>query len=249
MFGKGNIRLSRCKSCHSISDKYVEYEFVLIFIDLLLHKTQVYRHLIFNRLEFSEVWIPRQLLKFLLVLFVLDTYKAILLDPSNPLSAERYSAFEDEGFNLSTLGHDLNLLLFHFGMFLGVVGDFFVYTATIILIVTLQLNMNSRCGELTKYNYIFVAIIVSTFGRGVLLFMLVWDYPVLFIRGVDIFVLTSNVVALQAFLDSSWPSVLCAVIPAHYAKIMFHSAIGAKIPALLALAKDAAVSGSLAIDR
>jgi hypothetical protein len=35
-------------------DKYVELDAVVIFIDLLLHKPQVYRHLLFNRLEYYE---------------------------------------------------------------------------------------------------------------------------------------------------------------------------------------------------
>ena len=109
------------------------------------------------------------------------------------------------------------------------VGDFFVYTASIILIVTLQLNMSQQCGEMTKYNYVFVAMILSAFGRGVLLLMLVWDYPVLFIRGVDIFVLTSNVVALKAFLDSSWTSAFCAILPAQCIKFWFHGMIRSKL--------------------
>jgi hypothetical protein len=33
-------------------DKYVEYEMMLIIIDLILHKPQVYRHILFNRIPF-----------------------------------------------------------------------------------------------------------------------------------------------------------------------------------------------------
>jgi len=251
IFGKGGgtIRLTRCKSCHDIADKYVEFEFVLIFIDLILHKIQVYRHLIFNRLEFSETWIPRRLWKFLFVLLLLETYKSLLLDPSSDARAvEKYSAFKEEGFSLNMLRHDMNLMLFHFMMFLVSIGDFLVYTLTIILVVTMQLNMNNRCGEMTKYNYVFVAIIVSTFGRGVLLFMLVWDYPLLFIRGVDVFVLTSNAVALKAFLDTSWTSVICAIGPAYCAKLLFHDAIRTQVllrlPPLLAMAHGGGGGGA-----
>jgi len=48
----GNIRLTRCSSCDSRLDKYLEYDPVLITIDLILHKVEVYRHLLFNSSTF-----------------------------------------------------------------------------------------------------------------------------------------------------------------------------------------------------
>jgi hypothetical protein len=35
-------------------DKYVEMELVIIFLDLLLLRPQVYRHLLFNRIPYRE---------------------------------------------------------------------------------------------------------------------------------------------------------------------------------------------------
>lgn len=37
-----------------MADKYIECEFVLIAIDLALHRIQAYRHLLFNRRPFSS---------------------------------------------------------------------------------------------------------------------------------------------------------------------------------------------------
>ncbi|CAN0092510.1 unnamed protein product [Laminaria digitata] len=53
-YNKGSIRLGRCSYCCSVADKYVECEFVLIAIDLALHRIQAYRHLLFNRKPFSS---------------------------------------------------------------------------------------------------------------------------------------------------------------------------------------------------
>ena len=50
----GNIRLTRCNVCDARLDKYLEYDSVLITIDLILHKIEVYRHLLFN----SPVFLP-----------------------------------------------------------------------------------------------------------------------------------------------------------------------------------------------
>lgn len=128
---------------------------------------------------------------------------------------------------MNMVEQDFRLLAFHGLMFLVSFIDFLVYTSIIILIVTLQLNMNNRCGEMTQYNYVYVTTILSSFGRGVLLFMLVWEYPVLFIKGVDVFVLTSNVVALNAFLDTSWIDCSVAVFSAHVLKVAVHEYVKA----------------------
>jgi hypothetical protein len=47
--GKG-VRLTLCPRCKRFADKYVEHDFVVLFIDLVLIKPEVYRHLLFNRL-------------------------------------------------------------------------------------------------------------------------------------------------------------------------------------------------------
>lgn len=39
--GKG-VRLTQCPRCQRFADKYVEYDFVVIFIDLVLIKPQVW---------------------------------------------------------------------------------------------------------------------------------------------------------------------------------------------------------------
>ncbi|CAF9931738.1 sterol homeostasis protein [Imshaugia aleurites] len=49
--GGGDVRLTQCPRCKRFADKYVEHDFVVLFIDLVLVKPQVYRHLLFNRLS------------------------------------------------------------------------------------------------------------------------------------------------------------------------------------------------------
>lgn len=45
-----SIRLTVCRNCGRFCDKYVEHDFVVLFIDLVLIKPQVYRHLLHNTL-------------------------------------------------------------------------------------------------------------------------------------------------------------------------------------------------------
>lgn len=47
-YGKGNVRLAICGVCNEVADKYVEYENILLFLDVMLLKPQVYRHVLYN---------------------------------------------------------------------------------------------------------------------------------------------------------------------------------------------------------
>eukprot|EP01080_Neovahlkampfia_damariscottae_P002471 gene2471-3180_t len=58
---KNEIRLNICKNCNQYVDKYIEYEFIIIFIDLLLHKIPAYRHIIYNL--YDQKTIKQQLFK------------------------------------------------------------------------------------------------------------------------------------------------------------------------------------------
>ncbi|CCD25993.2 sterol homeostasis protein ARV1 NDAI_0G02180 [Naumovozyma dairenensis CBS 421] len=51
VYSNKHIQLTECSQCHNIVDKYVEFDNVLMFIDLLLLKPGAYRHLVFNSLE------------------------------------------------------------------------------------------------------------------------------------------------------------------------------------------------------
>ncbi|XP_074582257.1 protein ARV 2-like isoform X3 [Curcuma longa] len=50
-YSPGNIRLMKCEYCRAVADPYIECEFMIILIDLILHKRKAYRHLLFNVLN------------------------------------------------------------------------------------------------------------------------------------------------------------------------------------------------------
>lgn len=54
-YSKGNIRLSVCSACNGTVDKYVEFENLLIFVDLMLFRTPAYRHILYNRAAMTLV--------------------------------------------------------------------------------------------------------------------------------------------------------------------------------------------------
>ena len=46
--GRGNLVVTTCSHCALVSDKYVEYEYTILCLNLILCKIGAYRHLIFN---------------------------------------------------------------------------------------------------------------------------------------------------------------------------------------------------------
>lgn len=48
-YSENNLRLTRCPKCGHVTDKYIEYELLLVLIDIILHRIPAFRHLLFNR--------------------------------------------------------------------------------------------------------------------------------------------------------------------------------------------------------
>lgn len=71
---KESIQLIPCPRCAKFADKYIEHDLVVIFIDMVLHKPQVYRHLLFNRLKFSTNGINVGVMRFGILLVLFDVY-------------------------------------------------------------------------------------------------------------------------------------------------------------------------------
>ncbi|BDD56149.1 sterol homeostasis protein [Monascus purpureus] len=71
--GKG-VRLTQCPRCKRFADKYVEYDYVVVFIDLVLIKPQVYRHLLFNRLGRDDDKYDRSIIRLGILLLLFDVY-------------------------------------------------------------------------------------------------------------------------------------------------------------------------------
>ncbi|CCH62375.1 hypothetical protein TBLA_0H00860 [Henningerozyma blattae CBS 6284] len=53
-YSHGHIKLTDCAFCQQTVDKYVEFDGVLIFIDLLLLKPECYRHLVYNSFGIND---------------------------------------------------------------------------------------------------------------------------------------------------------------------------------------------------
>ncbi|RAL61246.1 hypothetical protein DID88_010325 [Monilinia fructigena] len=68
------VRLTVCKNCGRFCDKYVEHDFVVLFIDLVLIKPQVYRHLLHNTLMREHDQFDPSIVRLGILLLLFDVY-------------------------------------------------------------------------------------------------------------------------------------------------------------------------------
>jgi len=180
-FSAGCIRLTKCESCSQFADPYVEYDTMLIVLDLILHKSQVYRHLLFNRHKLNNGALGPTLLKLLPIYLFLDTYlKWFFLKSSRKHSDTQYA-----------LDYD------HYLMFLCACENF-AYVAAILCLVKTWIKPSAN-----DFRRFVDALLLSSFGKMFVLVMMIWDYDINFGRGIDIFVMTSNVTACKVALGES----------------------------------------------
>ncbi|CAB4401370.1 unnamed protein product [Rhizophagus irregularis] len=196
-YSKGNIRLTPCEKCKKFADKYVEHDFVIIFIDMLLHKPQVYRHLLFNRLEYRDHGIDPNVFKLGILLILFDVY-------IKWFRLEKYYTASNIPFIEQPV-----FLQYLYILFLCVI-EFVVFQFGVRLAVSFYIGDKYA---IIKYNYIAIALIISSFGKILLILMVIWDYNGLeYSWLINIVVLTSNVEALAVFLNVGYFKTLLILI-------------------------------------
>lgn len=68
------IKLLVCGQCHNVVDKYIEYDNVLLFLDILLLKPQAYRHFCYNYMEPLGHHAGRILARFFTMMVLFEVY-------------------------------------------------------------------------------------------------------------------------------------------------------------------------------
>ncbi|KAJ0179092.1 hypothetical protein K1T71_004804 [Dendrolimus kikuchii] len=66
-YGPSVLKLTKCDECKGVVDKYIEYDPVIVMIDLVLMSREAQRHVLYNT-EFKAYW------KLFIILAMLETY-------------------------------------------------------------------------------------------------------------------------------------------------------------------------------
>ena len=205
-FSKGNIRLTYCSRCELPVDKYVEYEFTLVVLDLVLHRAAAYRHFLFNRLPYKETGIHGSVFLFSCLLIIFDTYYKWIRGLSWGVLPE-FDQVVSLLTDTSAISH-ITLIASGFITFYG--SHFLVIPLTFLYIRwSLQsqnpnpLANSESSGHfvMIKWNYLLLSLIISSFGRLFFALMLIWEFSSLHVCAVVLFVYSSNAIAMSVFLD------------------------------------------------
>jgi hypothetical protein len=194
-YSPGNIRLSVCDGCHGLVDKYIEYEFTLIALDLVLMKSRAYRHLLYNRspiLRGLDVW------KAVVLSVLLDAYLKWVLRYAHELEG---GASVELHQKLDTyLSPDISSV----GLGIKIVTAVFVELVTYFIAIVAIMKVNlagSRILDVAAYKRFMVVVLSTGYSKLLLaVLMMVWHFDYSFIRIISALVLISNVEAVKAFL-------------------------------------------------
>lgn len=207
-YSPGNIRLMKCENCKAVADEYIECELMILLIDLILHKPKAYRHLLYNVLNPQVVNLEGLFWKSIFAFLLLDTYRILVLN------------WSDAGWKLPIR---FSSLVLRYGKMLIdlLLGNFmFLY---ILLIVT-RFFLDKSAG-VSRYKDILLAIFISSYFKVFFIAMMVWEFPASVLFIIDIFVLSSNTVALKVITESSVDKCIGACFSAYAVKFLVKGAL------------------------
>ncbi|VUC33797.1 unnamed protein product [Clonostachys rosea] len=198
-----NIRLTVCRKCGSFCDKYVEHDFVVLFIDLVLIKPQVYRHLLHNTLMRDGDRFDPSIIRLGVLLLLFDVYLTWA-------RMERQSIPESSpgGSNLGRLAQQPIVLQYLFFLILCALSTA-AFHISIRFLTSSVLSPLNFTGILRRYgrpNSVSTALLVSSSTKLFPILMVIWQYhdvpaAARYLGGA---VVVNNVEALRILLDCKY---------------------------------------------
>ncbi|KAJ1975317.1 sterol homeostasis protein [Dimargaris verticillata] len=175
--------LQDISACHQFADRYVEHDAVIIFIDMMLHKPQVYRHLLFNRSHLNANGLSSTVLKLAVLLILFDVYiKWFRLEKLS--IKEQPSFFYNQSFYVQYLCILLMSIAEFASFYLGVQLAVRIFKAT-----------RRSAASLPSA---FAPLVISSFGKLLTILIVIWNYSEAHYSWMlNVLVFTSNAEALS----------------------------------------------------
>lgn len=215
----GAHRLTRCSHCNEYADKYVEYELVIIVLDLILHHPRAYRHVLFNRLRLNDdepAVILKRVWQLALLVVLMESYinhaRVTLYTQSlgDTVVQQLYTVEQIPlrgAFARSAHSPRLDFWV----MFAVTVGSFLLYISSAIIAVHIHASRHGLRRPLSML-VVAISLVISSFGKLIFVLMLIWEYSVLSGFVIDAFTISSNILAMQVVLDWSVHAATTAMV-------------------------------------
>ncbi|KAJ1858246.1 sterol homeostasis protein [Coemansia sp. RSA 2703] len=189
-YGVGHIRLTQCEHCKSFADKYVEHDVIIMFIDMLLHKPQVYRHLLVNKLEFRKASIEKNVGKLGILLILFSVYiDWFRLEEGGRLRGQSELLFgKQHSFALQYL-------------FILILSAIDAASLLVGILIASAIHQRSLL-QVRWWATVSTALIISSFGKVLMILLVIWEYNESYYPWLlDFLVFTSHSSAISVLFD------------------------------------------------
>ncbi|KAK2616826.1 hypothetical protein QQS21_000203 [Conoideocrella luteorostrata] len=197
-----NIRLTVCRSCGRFCDKYVEYDFVVVFIDLVLIKPQVYRHLLHNTLMRDGDRFDPSIIRLGVLLLLFDVYLTW-----ERIEKQTIPAMFPGAGNLGNLTQQPIVVQYLFFLILCTISTLAFHLSIRFLTCSPYSPLNAL-GIMPRHarpNSVSTALLVSSYTKLFPILMVIWKYDVpAAARSLGWAVVANNVEALRILLDCKY---------------------------------------------
>ncbi|KAM0438871.1 hypothetical protein ACHAPT_001632 [Fusarium lateritium] len=205
-----NIRLTVCRNCGQFCDKYVEHDFVVLFIDLVLIKPQVYRHLLYNTLTSDDDRLDPSIVRLGILLLLFDVYLtwARIEKQTVPDATPGES-------NLGKLAQQSIVFQYLFFLVFCALSTA-AFHVSIRFLTSSTFSPLNALGILPRYsrpNSVSTALLVSSYSKLFPILMVIWEYDVpAAARSLGWAVVANNVEALRILLDCGYSTACLLTI-------------------------------------
>ncbi|TYH43270.1 hypothetical protein ES332_D11G116100v1 [Gossypium tomentosum] len=200
-YSPGNIRLMKCVNCKAVADEYIECELMIVLIDLILHKPKAYRHVLFNVLNHERTHFQGLLWKSLVGFLVLDAYRSLLVKKP-----------EEEWATSMSIS---SIFWIYRKMLMDVFLGNYMFLCSFLFAIRSLLKTSA---QFSRFRDLLLAVLISSYFKILLTALMVWEFPPAVIYIIDLFVLSSNTVALKVITKSTMNRCIGACFIAHAIK-------------------------------
>ncbi|KHJ35531.1 putative arv1-like family protein [Erysiphe necator] len=198
------VRLTVCQNCGCFCDKYVEHDHVVLFIDLVLIKPQVYRHLLHNTFMREEDRFDPSIIRLGILLLLFDVYLtwARIEKQTSSSTANPY-----DSTNFLRLAQKPIIFQYLFFLILCTISNLAFHLSIRFLTSSLHSPL-VKTGLLPRYsrpNSVSTALLVSSSTKLFPILMVIWEYDIpAAARSLGWAVVANNVEALNILLDCGY---------------------------------------------
>jgi len=199
------VRLTVCKNCGRFCDKYVEHDYVVMFIDLVLIKPQVYRHLLYNTLMREHDQFDPSIIRLGILFLLFDVYLTWARIERETSAGP--STSDDSNSHFIRLAQQPIVLQYVFFLILCALSTL-AFHLSIRHLTSSPLSILVMTGLIPRYprpNSVSTALLVSSSTKLFPILMVIWLYDIpAAARSLGWAVVANNVEALKILLDCGY---------------------------------------------